>query len=146
MDLRPRRRRLIKPELQTQAIYASLGLISLTAVLFGVVAWFSLRVTLAEHPELLPRVTRALLASGFAVLAVLTPLAFVVVAWGTLRVAGPIHRMEEYLKSHLRGEEPTRLSLRQADELQVLASLLEHTLAKKRARERPVERREASVG
>ena len=90
---------------------------------------------LAAHPELLEGLPKILAGASFVTMCVLTPILLGYVAYATHRVAGPAYRMEQYLKAYLRGEEQGRLTLREKDELQVLASLLDMALAEKDHRE-----------
>jgi hypothetical protein len=62
------------------------------------------------------------------------PLIFLIGVLTTFRIAGPLYRLETYLSSIVRGEEPSGLKLRQGDELQKLAELLNQALEVTRAR------------
>ena len=130
-----RRRRLIKPELQTQALFVSLAFAKAAIALTCVTIYLSMRGELAAHPELLEGLPKILAGASFVTMCVLTPILLGYVAYATHRVAGPAYRMEQYLKAYLRGEEQGRLTLREKDELQVLASLLDMALAERNHRE-----------
>ncbi len=129
MQNRSRRTRLIKPELQTQAIFVSLAVAKCAVALTCAVTYLSLRGALADHPGLLERLPRVLAVASLVAMAMITPVLLAYVTYATHRVAGPAHRIEQYLKGYLRGEKQGRLTLREKDELQVLANLLDMALS-----------------
>lgn len=123
---------LIKPELQTQAMFISLAIALSTVSITLVALYFGLSWMLGDEPVILDQLPKALGMTFLIAMVLITPLLLFYVARATQRVAGPAYRMEQYLKTYLRGEEQPPLQLRERDELQILANLLDMALAKKR--------------
>jgi hypothetical protein len=133
-----RRARLIQPELQTQAIFVSLAVAKGAVLLTCAAVYFTMRSALADDPEgsaILARLPKVLAIGSLVAMALITPAVLAYIAYATHRFAGPAHRMEQYLKGYLRGEEQGRLTLREKDELQVLANLLDMALSEADTRE-----------
>ena len=116
-----RRIKLIQPRLQLKLILASVG-ICLLGLLFECVFFAmcltELAVDLPQDGQLVlesvrPMLVKVALVSCLGIL----PLVFIVGLLTTFRVAGPLYRLEMFLKQVARGEKPADCRLRKGDEL-----------------------------
>ena len=89
MNNRRRRTRLIKPELQTQAIFVSLAFAKIAVALTCGTIFLAMRSKLAAHPELVESFPKVLGFASFLAMCVLTPILLAYVSYATHRVAGP---------------------------------------------------------
>jgi len=123
-----RKRKLINTELQSKLILTFLT-ISCITTLFQVVLMNSSLVEVSQH---LPRDSRLLLAAlpgllvkNLVITAIfLIPLIFSVGILATFRLAGPLHRFEQYLRDVIDGEAQGPCKIRKNDELQELCHLI----------------------
>lgn len=128
-----RTRRLIQPRLQLKLVLGFVGLtvfaLTLQSLLLG-----AFLANLAEElpndgtvllQELPTTVTWVVLAS----LGICLPLTFCVGVIVTFRVAGPLYRIEQYLRQVGRGEAVGECRIRKEDELQVLCTLVNEVTA-----------------
>jgi nitrogen fixation/metabolism regulation signal transduction histidine kinase len=123
-----RRKRLIKPRLQLKLTFIFVSLSALSLLLQFIL--FSNRLTnvALELPHdsayLLQESNGLLLQTLLSSFLLFLPLTFIVGVLTTFRIAGPLHRFETFLRAVRRGERPADFRLRQGDELQELAELL----------------------
>jgi len=117
-----RRKKLIQPRLQIRLILAFLG-VALLALMLQFILFASTIATLAadlpqEGEILIERIPGYTVAVLLISIGVLLPLTFFVGILTTFRVAGPLYRFEQHLKSIARGEDPGVCRIRNGDELQ----------------------------
>lgn len=123
-----RKRLLILPRLQWRLVAAFLSAACISTVVQMLLLNLALTRLADEAPiargpvlEASPDIlwTQILLTFGLMV-----PLVISVGLLETLRVAGPLHKFEQYLKEVVAGGRPAPCSLRQDDELQELCRLI----------------------
>lgn len=128
-----RKSKLPRPALQLKLVFTFLGLCAL-GLLFQCLLFAT---QLTDTAAKLPTDGAALIQNGPAMMrkvlllssvAVLT-LAFIAGVLVTFRIAGPIYRMEVFLRQILRGEKPADCRLRKGDALQDFCRLLNQATA-----------------
>lgn len=129
-----RSRKLIRPDIQVLGILFSLGLALVTLVVQSVTMTFVFHRVASkateDGPAILQELPTALGWSALATFVVLGPVILGLTLHATHRYAGPIYRIEQYLKGILAGERPGPLRLRERDRLQDVAALLAEAMAK----------------
>lgn len=128
-----RRIKLIQPRLQLKLVFASLGICMLGLLfecLYFAACLAELAVDLPQDGALVlesvrPMLVRVLLVSCLGIL----PLVFIVGVLTTFRVAGPLYRIEMFLKAVARGERPADCRLRKGDELMEFCELVNRATA-----------------
>ena len=123
-----RRIKLIQPRLQLKLVFASLGICLLGLLfecLFFAACLAELAVDLPQDGTIVlenirPMLVRVALISCAGIL----PLVFIVGVLTTFRVAGPLYRIEMFLKAVARGEKPPDCHLRKGDELVELCEIV----------------------
>ena len=133
-----RRLRLIRPRLQMRLILAFAGVATLALVLQNLLVSYVLTDIAASLPgdgNLLLEATadRLLAVCGISLL-VLLPLTLWVGVLVTHRVAGPLSRIESFLKQALAGQVKQECQLRSGDELQELCGLVNQATSELRQR------------
>ncbi|MHC4261248.1 MAG: hypothetical protein ACYSWX_01895 [Planctomycetota bacterium] len=123
-----RRRKLIQPRLQLKLTAIS-TFVALIALLMQYLLFArSLTSLAAELPEdslrLLQLGQPELMRTLLTTLVLLLPLSIAVGVLSTFRVAGPVYRLEQYMRSVLAGERPEDCRLRKGDELNELCDLV----------------------
>ena len=117
-----RKVRIIKPGLQLKLCLVFLG-VGITCILmqFTLLSETLSRIAM-QNPDhsvnLAGSIYQALWRHLFITFALLVPLTLAIGIMVTHRVAGPIYRFENYLKSIACGENPGPCSIRKGDELQ----------------------------
>jgi hypothetical protein len=113
--------KLIRPRLQLKLILASMGICLLGLLfecLFFAACLAELAIELPQDGPLLLENLRPLLVKVVMVSCMgILPLVFIVGVLTTFRVAGPLYRIEMFLKQVARGEKPADCRLRKGDEL-----------------------------
>ena len=127
MDNR-RKKKLIKPSFQWKIILIFLCISCIAVLLEGVVLSRALMGIARRMPNdgdmLLHDMARVMFLSLSISAAVFTPLIVSIGSLLTLRVAGPIHRFETYLRQVLDGEATGPCRIREKDEFQDLCQLI----------------------
>lgn len=123
-----RRIKLIKPRLQLKLIGVFVGLSGLGFLMQSLHVGLRLSELAANVPEggpylmaVMPELPLEILAVSFGML---LPLIVAVGILVTFRIAGPIHRFEEYLKRVIAGEQVGPCKLREGDDLIELCELI----------------------
>jgi hypothetical protein len=128
MSLFRRRQRLIQPRLQLKLVLSFVGLSVLALAMQFLLLAASMARIAAELPQDGPVLMQELPGHLMWILAlsflICLPLTFCVGVLVTFRIAGPLHRIEQYLRSILRGERPGECRVRKGDELQELCVLV----------------------
>ncbi|MEE8467414.1 MAG: hypothetical protein V3T22_03105 [Planctomycetota bacterium] len=150
MTQRPykRRQKLPQPALQLRLTMTFVGLVAL-ALMLQVMLFINAISDLAAS---LPNDSLTLIDAGPTILIktlgfsflIFLPLTFAVGVLSTFRIAGPLHRFEAFLNQVLRGEQPGDFRLRQGDELQHLASLI--NAATELSRQQPESDKDSAQG
>jgi len=129
-----RKRTLLKRELQLGMVMQCGAVVGVAMLVQSLLLTFLLSRLASTLPndgllvhEAMPRV---LLTGMLTSLAILAPFVFALGLRYSHRIAGPVHRMEMTLRKVLDSGEPVPLRLREGDELQELAGLLDQALAK----------------
>lgn len=133
-----RRIKLIQPKLQLKLIGAFLFMSALALNLQFILFTSSLTQLASELPEdgtlLVERIPGHVLQIFLISFLIFLPLTFCIGVLVTFRVAGPIYRLETYLKQVIRGEKPDDCRLRKGDELMELCELINRATAPLRVR------------
>jgi len=123
-----RRIKLIKPRLQLKLIAVFVGLSGLGFLLQSLHVGLRLSELAANVPEggpylmaVMPELPLEILAVSFGML---MPLIVAVGILITFRIAGPIHRFEDYLRRVIAGEQVSPCKLRDGDNLLELCDLI----------------------
>lgn len=128
-----RRIKLIQPKLQLKLIGAFLFMSALALNLQFILFTSSLTQLASELPEdgtlLVERIPGHVLQIFLISFLIFLPLTFCIGVLVTFRVAGPIYRLETYLKQVIRGEKPDDCRLRKGDELMDLCELINRATA-----------------
>src|SRR5688572_27118590 len=123
-----RTRKLIQPRLQRKLVLSFLGLTVLALTLQSLLLGALLARLAAELPQdgtlLLQELPSMLTSTILLSLAVCLPMTFCVGVIVTFRVAGPLYRMEQYLRQLARGETSSPCRIRREDELQEFCAVL----------------------
>jgi hypothetical protein len=123
-----RRIKLIQPRLQLKLVFASLGICLFGLVfecLFFAACLAEIAVDLpTDGPLVLASVRPLLVRVALVSCAGILPLVFIVGVLTTFRIAGPLYRIETFLKATVRGERPPDCRLRRGDELAELCELV----------------------
>jgi hypothetical protein len=140
-----RRIKLIKPRLQLKLVGVFVGLSALGFLMQSLHVGLRLSELAASIPEggsylmaVMPELPIEILLVSFGML---LPLTIAVGILVTFRIAGPVYRFEQYLKSVLRGEEVGPCRIRKGDEFQELCELLNQVTAALREQRAGAERR-----
>ena len=128
-----RKKKLIKPGLQLKSTFVFLAT-GCVGVLVQTIVLFSTLTSVAnEVPNdglyvmsVIPRMLTTCLLVTFALL---VPLTIAVGILTTFKVAGPIYRMEQFMKQVIAGEKPGDCRLRDGDELHDFCALLNQATA-----------------
>ena len=118
---------LVKKEFQLKYVGMILAMIFLTAGLCSYVVYYTSMISLGEklanvYPQ--GRLVSIVKAVNFRILLsviFITPLVALVGLLASHRIAGPIYRMESFLKAMGEGNFTSRITLRKGDELTTLA-------------------------
>lgn len=134
MQQRHRRRfRIIRPRLQLRLIGSFFGIAALALLL----QYLAFLWMVADAAVDMPAVAAAVAANAAWVLAgsfaLLLPLTLLVGVLMTHRIAGPVYRLETFLKQVESGEAREDCRLRKGDELQELCALVNQATAARRA-------------
>ena len=109
-------------------MFASLGLVLFAVIVQGIAMTFVLHRAAAESAESAPAILleapSLILWSTLATLVLVGPLVLALTLSETHRYAGPIYRIEMYLKDICAKRDPGPLVLRKSDRLQDVAELL----------------------
>jgi hypothetical protein len=128
-----RTRKLIQPRLQLKLVLSFLGLTVLALTLQSLLLGALLAHLAAELPQdgthLLQALPSLLTSTILLSLSVCLPLTFCVGVILTFRVAGPLYRMEQYLRQLARGETSSPCRIRREDELQEFCAVLNEATA-----------------
>lgn len=128
-----RRKKLIKPRLQLRMTGVFVGLVALMLLLQFILLTASLHHTSnllpSDGPLLLEQTNSLALRLVFISAAVFLPLTMLVGIMSTFRIAGPLFRIEKFLKAVQNGEKPEDFTLRERDELKELAALINTSTA-----------------
>lgn len=143
MSSNQRRFRIVRPRLQLRLIFSFLG-IAVLALLLQYVLFARMVV---ETARTLPNDSAILVSSLATDLAVvlllsvlvLLPITLLIGVLITHRIAGPITRLERYLKEVLAGKEREACRLRKGDELQEMCELVNQATL-------PLRERQGSAG
>lgn len=122
-----RTRYLVQKEFQLKYVGMILALIFLTAALCSYVVYYTSMISLGEklanvYPQ--GRLVSIVRAVNFRILLsviFITPLVALFGLFASHRIAGPIYRMESFLKAMGEGNFTSRITLRKGDELTTLA-------------------------
>lgn len=132
-----RKQTLVKRELQLRMVMqcgAVVGLAVLVQSLLIAFAFSRLAATLPNDGLMVhAAMPRVLVVGLLTSLALLAPFVFALGLRYSHRIAGPVHRMEETLRKVVATGEFESLRLREGDELQELAALLEQALSRTKA-------------
>ena len=133
--------KLVLPALQVRLIVAFLGLAALALALQYILLMSVMASLATELPHdglLLIDGLGPLLLRIFAISAgLILPLTFLVGVLATHRFAGPIYRMQVFLRDVIAGKRPRDCKLRQGDELQDFCALLNQATAAVRGQPEP---------
>lgn len=128
-----RKRRLIQPRLQLKLVLGFVGLtvfaLILQTLLLGALLARFAEVLPQDGPVLLQELPSMLTWAILLSLGICLPLTFCVGVLVTFRVAGPLYRIEQYLRQVARGETIAECRIRKEDELQELCSLVNEATA-----------------
>ncbi len=128
-----RRKKLIKPRLQLRMSGLFVGLVTLMLLLQFALLTASLHHTANLLPSdsalLLDKTNDLALRLVFISAAVFLPLTLMVGVLSTFRIAGPLYRIEKFLRAVQNGENPEDFTLRERDELKDLAALINSSTA-----------------
>ena len=154
-----RRKKLIKPGIQLRLVLSFVGLSVMGLMLQFLLLGSRMTNTAATLDggggDLAEEIPAMLLETFGVSLAILVPVTFVFGVLLTFRLAGPIYRFEQYLRSVARGEQIGPCRIRKGDELQFLCDAINDATEPLRLRrlapdageeERDDERRLADVG
>ena len=123
-----RRKKLIKPGIQLRLVFSFVGLsvmgLTLQFLLLGSRMTNSAAALNGGGGDLADEIPAMLLETFGISLAILVPVTFVFGILLTFRLAGPIYRFEQYLKSVARGEQIGPCKIRKGDELQFLCDAI----------------------
>ena len=122
-----RRTKLIQPRLQLWLVTSFVGLAALGLLMQFLLLGYRLTSPSAElelGAEVADGVPGLLLETLVFSLAVLVPIIFGIGILLTFRIAGPIHRFEQYLRSVVRGEQLGPCKIREGDRVQTLCDLI----------------------
>jgi len=133
-----RKKKLINPRMQLRLVAIFLctaGLaVQVEAILVG---WTLSRLSAQlpnDGPALLEQLPEFVRTNLFLTFLVLTPLMLGVVIVATFKIAGPIHRFEQFLRAVREGQQVEPCRIRKGDELQDLCTLLNEVTAEQRER------------
>jgi nitrogen fixation/metabolism regulation signal transduction histidine kinase len=133
-----RRIKLIRPALQLRLTSVFVGLLALGLLLQALVFVRELTQIAALLPTdgalVINEVQRTVATVLCISLAVLLPVTTWIGVLVTHRIAGPVHRIEGFLRAVARGERPRDCSLRKGDELNELCSAVNDATAPLRCR------------
>lgn len=136
-----RRQKLVRPQLQLWLVGSFVGLAGLALLLQFLVLSFRLTSSAGNlegaSGQLASEVPGLMLEVLVVSLAVLLPIIFVMGVLLTFRVAGPIYRFEEFLRSVASGEQIGPCKIRKGDKLQGLCDLINEATEPVRRRSRP---------
>ena len=128
MNKHPRRIKLVRPGLQLRLIlvFGGMTALSLTVqyILFTSILANAATTLPNDGLVLLEQVSDLLIAGFAASFGILLPLVFMIGVLATHRFAGPVHRMETFLKAVFEGREAQECKLRKGDELGELCNLI----------------------
>ncbi len=123
-----RKRKLIKPGLQLRMTAVFVGVVTLLLMLQFALLTSQLHQAANALPNdsavLLSETNRITVKLILVSAGVFLPLTALVGILATFRIAGPIYRIERYLRQLAAGERPAAIQLRKHDELQDFARLL----------------------
>jgi len=132
-----RRIKLIKPTLQLKLTLIFVGISALSLLLQAVLLMSGLtRASLDlpnDHLIMLDQVNSTVFGALMSSFVLFLPLTFAVGVLTTFRLAGPIYRLEVFLKQVVRGEKPADCRLRDGDELKDFCALINEATAPLRA-------------
>jgi len=144
-----RRKKLIRPRLQLKLALSFAGVALLGLTLQSMLFLTGLTALANELPNDGPVLVEVSIGEVLRILAitagVVLPLTVGVGILLTFRIAGPVHRIEEFLRAVVRGERPTDFRLRKGDELVDLAELAQRATASVREREKAPRRRDEAA-
>lgn len=135
MGRNQRKKNLIRPVLQLKLTLVFLATSASMAALMAYLVVNSLEGRTIGDTEVLPALLPALMRSFWITVAIMIPATLVVGILATFMVAGPLHRLELFLKAVIAGERPADCHLRDGDELQSFCDLLNEATAPLRVAE-----------
>jgi len=123
-----RRKKLIKPQLQLRLTMIFVGLSALALIMqftlfMSIMSQLSLKLP-HDGAILMEEMNRSLIYVLGMSLLMIAPLTFLVGIMTTFRIAGPVYRVEMYLRELARGEYSGPCTLRRGDKLKGLVALL----------------------
>lgn len=134
-----RKRKLIRPGLQLRLSGVFVGLVTLMLLLQYLLLNAELYRAAGELPSdgtrLLAMTDDVALRVAVASALVFLPLTLLVGVLASFRIAGPVYRFERFLEALRDGEQPEDFRLRDGDELQEIATLLNDATRPMRTRE-----------
>lgn len=123
-----RRKKLIKPAIQLRLVFSFVGLsvmgLTLQFLLLGSRMTNSAAALEGGGGDLADEIPAMLMETFGISLAILIPVTFVFGVLLTFRLAGPIYRFEQYLKSVATGDQIGPCKIRKGDELQFLCDAI----------------------
>ncbi|MAF67466.1 MAG: hypothetical protein CMJ84_17645 [Planctomycetes bacterium] len=141
MTRHKRRIKLIKVSLQTRLTMTFVGMAALSLLLEFLLflrASGEVAATLPNDGAIVwEEMTGILVGLLLSSLGLCLPLIFAVGILTTFRIAGPIYRMEMFLKEIISGADPGRCRLRKGDQLQELCALLNEAREELESRNKP---------
>jgi hypothetical protein len=138
-----RRKKLIKPGLQLKATFVFLGTSCIGIIVQTIVLFSTLTKVASEVPNdslyVMSVIPRMVTTSLLVTFALLVPLTLAVGILITFKIAGPIYRMEQFMKQIISGEKPGDCSLRDGDQLHDFCALLNQATASARCEDEAVQ-------
>ncbi|MFT5049685.1 MAG: hypothetical protein ACI8QZ_001078 [Chlamydiales bacterium] len=128
-----RRIKLIKPTLQLKLTLIFVGISALSLLLQGVLLMSGLTRAALDLPNdhliMLDQVNSIVFGALVSSFALFLPLTFAVGILTTFRLAGPLFRLERFLRQTIRGDKPADCQLRKGDELHGFCALINEVTA-----------------
>lgn len=129
----PRRQKLVRPSLQLRLTAWFVGLAVVSVALQCILVYSRISKLALDLPGDSAATFNAFATSYRQILVIclliVLPLTAAVGILTTFRIAGPIHRMSEFLKAVRAGEQPPACELRRGDELRDFCELLNEVTA-----------------
>lgn len=133
MSKSKRKTKLIKPGLQLRLTMVFVGLVSLALLLQFLLFTQAIMAAADQLPHdgmVLMNITEGVLLRVLALsFLVFLPLTYAVGVLATFRFSGPIYRFESFFRQVVGGQKPASIRLRENDELQELARLINDATA-----------------
>ncbi len=133
MTAHKRRARLVRNSFQVKLVGAFVGLAGLALLLQFLFLSYRLSTKTAQidggSGELFDEVPGILLEAFAISLLIFLPIIFAIGIQLTFRIAGPVYRFEQYLRSVARGEQVGPCKIREGDQLTTLCELINEATA-----------------